>query len=127
MVAIRHVYKSSFAPRPPVLRQSQSALVAAVLAAASVLSVAALQAQPRERTRVAAIFPPWTSAERAMAQVARAGGRIVRPGLLGSIVVVQGDDPDLPDRLYAAGAWAVVDPAAWGGCLAGQPAPPGGA
>ena len=85
--------------------------------------MAALQAQPRDRTRVAAIFPPWTRAEDAMVQVARAGGRIVRPGLISSIVVVQGDDPDFADRLYAAGAWAVVDPAAWGGCLAGQPAP----
>jgi hypothetical protein len=97
--------------------------LAAVLAAGSVLSMAALQAQPHDRTRVAAIFSPWTSAEGAMLQVAQAGGRIVRPGLLRSIVVVQGDDADLADRLYAAGAWAVVDPAAWGGCLAGQPAP----
>jgi hypothetical protein len=87
--------------------------------------MAALQAQPRDRTRVAAIFPPWTSAEHAIVRAAQAGGRIVRPGLIDSIVVVQGDDADLADRLYAAGAWAVVDPAAWGGCLAGQPAPPG--
>jgi hypothetical protein len=108
-----------------VLRQSQSALAAAVLTAASVLCVAALQAQPRDRTRVAAIFPPWTSAGRAIARVAQAGGRVVRPGLIDSIVVVQGDDAGLSERLYAAGAWAVVDPAAWGGCLAGQPPPPG--
>lgn len=104
-------------------RPSQSAIAAAFLAAASVFSMAALEAQPRDRTRVAAIFPPWTSAERAIARVAQAGGRIVRPGLIDSIVVVQGDDSALADRLYAAGAWAVVDPAAWGGCLAGQPAP----
>jgi hypothetical protein len=107
-----------------VLRQSQSALAATVLTAASVLSMAALQAQPHDRMRVAAIFPPWTSAEHAMARVALAGGRIVRPGLIGSIVVAQGDDADLSARLYAAGAWAVVDPASWGGCLAGQPPPP---
>jgi hypothetical protein len=94
-----------------------------MLAAASVLSMAALEAQPHDRTRVAAIFPPWTSAERAMAQVAQAGGHIVRPGLIDAIVVVQGDDADFADRLYAAGAWAVVDPAAWGGCLANQSAP----
>jgi hypothetical protein len=97
--------------------------LAAALAAASVLSMAALEAQPRDRTRVAAIFPPWTSAEHAIAQVAQAGGRIVRPGLIDAIVVVQGDDADFADRLYAAGAWAVVDPAAWGGCLASGPAP----
>jgi len=91
-----------------------------VLTAASVLSMAALQAQPRDRTRVAAIFPPWTSAAKAVARVAQAGGRIVRPGLIDAIVVVQGDDADLADRLYAAGAWAVIDPDTWGGCLAGR-------
>jgi hypothetical protein len=85
--------------------------------------MAALQAQPRDRTRVAVIFAPWTSAEQAIARVAQAGGRIVRPGLIDAIVVVQGDDADLADRLHAAGAWAVVDPASWGGCLAGQQAP----
>jgi hypothetical protein len=105
------------------LHQSQSAIAVAVLAAASVLSVAALEAQPQDRTRVAAIFPPWTSAENAMSRVAQAGGRIVRAGAIDAIVVVQGDEADLTDRLYAAGAWAVVDPAAWGGCLASGPAP----
>jgi hypothetical protein len=105
------------------LRHLQSAIGAVVLAAASVVSMAALEAQPRDRMRVAAIFPPWTSAERAMAQVAQAGGRIVRTGAIDAIVVVQGDDTDFADRLYAAGAWAVVDPAAWGGCLASKPAP----
>jgi hypothetical protein len=87
--------------------------------------MAALEAQPRDRMRVAAIFPPWTSAEHAMAQVARAGGRIVRSGAIDAIVVAQGADADFADRLYAAGAWAVVDPAAWGGCLAGGSSPAG--
>jgi hypothetical protein len=84
--------------------------------------MAALQSAPRDRTRVAAIFAPWTSAAQAIGRVAQAGGLVVRPGLIEAIVVVQGDDADLADRLHAAGAWAVVDPAAWGGCLAGQPA-----
>jgi hypothetical protein len=88
-----------------------------------VLSLAALEAQPRDRTRVAAIFPPWTSAGNAMSRVARAGGHIVRAGFIDAVVVVQGDGADLPDRLYAAGAWAVVDPAAWGGCLTREAAP----
>ena len=58
-----------------------------------------------------------------MARVAQTGGRIVRGGLIDTIIVVQGDDANLVDRLYAAGAWAVVDPAAWGGCLTARPAP----
>ena len=106
------------------MSRHRSAIAATLLAAASVLSVAALQAEPRDATRVAAIFAPWTSAEQAIARVAQAGGRVVRPGLIDAIVVVQGDDGDLAGRLHAAGAWAVVDPAAWGGCLAGRPTPP---
>ncbi len=106
-------------------RQSHSAIAATFLAAASVLSLAALEAQPRDRTRVAAIFAPWVGSEHAITHVVQAGGRIVRPGLFGSIVVAEGDDLGFADRLYAAGAWAVIDPADWGGCLAGQPAPPG--
>jgi ABC-type nitrate/sulfonate/bicarbonate transport system substrate-binding protein len=101
------------------LRATQSAIAAAALAALSVVSLAALQAQPRDRTHVAAVFSPWTSGEHAIAQVALAGGLVVRRGIIDAIVVVQGDDPDLIERLYAAGAWIVVDPAAWGGCLAG--------
>ena len=122
IVVIRKAAVCGGYPRCP-LRQWHSAIAAVLLAAASVLAMAALQAQPRDRTRVAAIFPPWTSAEHAFAAVAQAGGRIVRPGIIDSILVVQGDDANLPDRLYAAGAWAVIDPAAWGGCLAVQPAP----
>jgi len=107
------------------LRATRSALAAAALAALSVILLAGLQAQPRDRTRVAAIFSPWTSGERAITRVAQAGGLVVRRGIVDSIVVVQGDDPAIVDRLYAAGAWAVVDPAAWGGCLAPQTRPRG--
>jgi hypothetical protein len=81
-------------------------------------SLVALQAQPRDRTQVAAIFPLWANGERAIAQIAQADGRVVRHGIIDTIVVVRGDDPDLVDRLYSAGAWAVIDPGAWGGCLA---------
>ncbi len=95
-------------------------IAASLLVALSVIAMAALQAQPHDRTRVAAVFSPWTNGERAIAQVASAGGLVVRRGAIDTIVIVQGDDPDLIDRLYAAGAWIVVDPAAWGGCLAGR-------
>jgi hypothetical protein len=94
--------------------------VAAALCALSVVGMAALETRPRDRTQVAAVFSPWTSGERAFAQVAQAGGLVVRRGIIDAIVVVQGDDPALIDRLYAAGAWAVIDPSAWGGCLVGS-------
>jgi hypothetical protein len=92
-----------------------------IMSAASFVAMATLEAQPRDRTQVAAIFAPWTSGARAITQVAQAGGLVVRRGAIDAIVVVHGDDPALIDRLYAAGAWAVVDPNAWGGCLAGTP------
>ena len=107
------------------LRATRSALAAITLAVLSVIPLAALQAQPRDRTRVAAVFAPWTSGERAIDQVAQAGGLVVRRGLIDAIVVAQGDDPDFINRLYAAGAWAVIDPDAWGGCLAGRQKPAG--
>ena len=87
--------------------------LAAALSVLSAASMAVLQAQPRDRTQVAAIFPPWTSGERAVARVAQAGGLVVRRGGIDAVVVVQGDNPDLVDRLYAVGAWAVIDPNAY--------------
>jgi ABC-type nitrate/sulfonate/bicarbonate transport system substrate-binding protein len=101
-------------------RNTQAVIAAIALAAMSVAAMAALQMRPRDGTQVAAVFSPWTSGEHAIAQVAQAGGLVVRRGIIDAIVVVQSDDPGLIDRLYAAGAWAVIDPAAFGGCLAGQ-------
>ncbi|HEY2134620.1 MAG TPA: hypothetical protein VGH49_01960 [Xanthobacteraceae bacterium] len=106
-------------------RTKQAAVVATLLTTISVVAMAALQAQPRDRTQVAAVFSPWTSSEHAFAQVAQAGGLVVRRGVIDAIVVVHGDDPGLIDRLYAAGAWAVIDPATFGGCLASQADPTG--
>jgi hypothetical protein len=81
-------------------------------------AIARFEARPRDGApEVAAIFPPWLSREQAMAQVMRSGGLVVRAGALDSILVVHAEGPGLAARLYAAGAWAVVDPVAFGGCL----------
>ena len=101
-------------------RNTQAVVAAVALTAASIVAMAALQARPRDGTQVAAVFSPWTSGEHALARVAQAGGLVVRRGIVDAVVVVQGDDAGLIDRLYAAGAWAVIDPAALGGCLAGR-------
>lgn len=98
-------------------------IIAAGLAAASVLAVAALQGVPRDGAQVAAIFPPWTSSAGVVTRVAQADGLLVRRGLIDSIVVVQSDAPGLIRRLYAAGAWLVIDPTVFGGCLAGHNEP----
>lgn len=94
-------------------------LGAMLIGAASVVPLAWLQARPRGFAEVAAVFPPWIGGERAFARVLAARGLVVREGARDWILVVHGDDPGLIRRLYAAGAWAVIDPVAFGGCLAG--------
>ena len=103
-----------------IFRPTQPWMAAAALVVASLLALAALQARPRDGAQVAAVFAPWTDDGGAIARVAQAGGLVVRRGVVGTIVVVQSDQPGLIARLYAAGAWLVIDPAALGGCLAGR-------
>jgi hypothetical protein len=83
----------------------------------SVVPVLWIAAQPREGADVAAVFAPWATRESAFAGVVAAGGMVVRQGTLDTILVVHGGTPGLIGRLYAAGAWAVIDPVAFGGCL----------
>jgi hypothetical protein len=91
------------------------------LAAASVFAMVGLQAYPRDGTQVAAVFAPWTGSGEVIARIADADGLVVRRGVLDSIVVVRSDAPGLISRLYGAGAWLVIDPDVFGGCLAGRP------
>ncbi len=97
--------------------QRRAILGAALLSVASVMPLAWLQARPRGFAEVAVIFPPWTGREQAFARVVAAGAPVVREGARDWILVVQGEDPGVIRRLYAAGAWAVIDPVAFGGCL----------
>ena len=90
---------------------------------ASVALLVWLEARPRDPLQVAAIFSPWTSGDDAFARAVVAGGQVIRQGATDTILVVHGDDPRLIDRLYAAGAWAVIDPVAFGGCLVKWPQP----
>jgi hypothetical protein len=83
----------------------------------SVVPVLWIAAQPRDGADVAAVFAPWATRESAFARVVAAGGMVVRQGTLDTILVVHGGSPGLIGRLYAAGAWAVIDPVAFGGCL----------
>jgi hypothetical protein len=95
-----------------------AAAITIFLALAGVAAIARFEARPHAGApEVAAIFPPWMSRERVLTQVALSGGRAVRQGALDSILVVHGEGPGLADRLYAAGALAVIDPVAFGGCL----------
>jgi len=87
----------------------------------SVVPIIWIAAQPRDGADVAAVFAPWATRESAFAQVLAAGGIVVRQGTLDTILVVHGGNPGLIGRLYAAGAWAVIDPVAFGGCLVKGP------
>jgi hypothetical protein len=49
---------------------------------------------------------------------AASAGTPVRFGATGFVVVVMPDTPDAAGRLRHAGAWAVLDPLALGGCVA---------
>ncbi len=98
-------------------RQWPAVLAAVLMSLASLVPLAWLEARPRGFAEVAAIFPPWTHPERAFAGAIAAGGLIVRTGAFDWILVVHGEDAGIVARLYAAGAWAVIDPVAFGGCL----------
>jgi|SRR5579863_4903101 len=99
------------------VHSSTAAALALLLAVGSALPIGWLEARPRHASEVAAVFAPWSTPESVIRRVAAADGRIVRQGTLSGIVVVHGDGRGLAARLYAAGAWAVLDPVAFGGCL----------
>jgi len=77
--------------------------------------VGSLTMAPRDPHRVAAIFPPWWSAERSLS-AAGAGGSILRQGAWSWIVIVAGQGDDVAPMLHAAGALLLVDPTAAGIC-----------
>jgi hypothetical protein len=66
---------------------------------------------------VAAVFPPWWSAERAFVAASAAGGAVVREGAWSNILVVSSAERDFPDRLHVAGAWLLLNPKALDACL----------
>jgi hypothetical protein len=99
----------------------RAASVALGLALAGLIALGWLQSRPQAGAEVAAIFPPWTTQQAAFFSVLEAGGLVVRQGIADTVLVVHGEEPRLIDRLYAAGAWVVVDPRAFGGCLIGRP------
>ena len=86
-------------------------------AAGSLLAVAGWSPRVSPGRPVAALFPPWWSAPRALA-AASAGGMPVRFGAAGFVVIVMPDIPDAMQRLRQAGAWLLLDPKVLGGCVA---------
>ncbi len=100
-------------------RSIGTALVVVALLATSVGSLGAATMAPSgdEAAPVAALFPLWWDANRSFLATAQAGGMIVRPGAISSLLVTQSAEPGFRRKLYAAGAWLLLDPKAIAACL----------
>ena len=96
-----------------------TALVVVTLLTASVGSMGAATMAPGEdeAAPVAALFPLWWDAERSFLATAQAGGTIVRPGAISSLLVTQSSEPGFRRKLHVSGAWLLLDPKAIAACL----------
>ena len=79
---------------------------------------AALHPEPGTQTPVAAVFPLTYSVEDTLHALSFTGARLVAPGGIGAVFIVQSNDPDLSDRLYKAGAWFLLNSRAAAWCQA---------
>lgn len=86
----------------------------------TLLACAAIELAPAPAGPVAAVFPPWWGGTRAVLAAAPAGA-VIRFGALPCIVILQ-PAPLGRTLLRRAGAWAILNPAALGGCNPGAPA-----
>lgn len=106
--------------RPEDLRSKErgSLWFAAGLLLISALALPLLSLrQPSPDTEVALIFAPGTSQDAAMAGVAMANGRFVRPGAWPNVLIAVFPN-DLAWRdLWSIGALVAIDPLAVGSCL----------
>jgi hypothetical protein len=84
--------------------------------AVSVGLTAASGLAPSPNHPVAAIFPPWWTAEQSFTAAAQAGAPIVRTGAFANILVLTSGSPGLSQRLHAAGAWLLLDAEALAAC-----------
>jgi hypothetical protein len=84
----------------------------------SLLWTTGLTVWPRPDQPVAAIFPPFLPAERALTAAAGAGAEAVLAfGGWRSVILARSSDPNFIGRLYAAGAWAVLRAPAKTNCM----------
>lgn len=81
------------------------------LAVAVAMTFAALFMASRPVTGhpVLAVFVPGSPVSTMSSAIARAGGSLLEIDQASSWVVTVADDPNLPRKLYAAGAWLVLD------------------
>jgi hypothetical protein len=89
-----------------------SFVLPAAFAVACFIATFALTSQPTSGP-VAAVFPPWWSAQHAL-RAAAAVGAVIRVGAFGFVVVVDPDTSAHAVTLFQVGAWLVLDPRALG-------------
>ncbi len=93
-------------------------LVIVLLLLISMMPLFAVADLPSEaQGTLAAVFPPGTGKEEAMAAVAEADGLVVRTGSWDTVLIVHSDVSGFARRLRNAGAWLVADPQTAAGCL----------
>lgn len=101
----------------PMLRKLVSVLPAAILAATSLAAVAAMKLAPGQPGEpVAALFMPGVGADGAFRRVLAAGGEVLRPGGLPSVLIARSADPDFAAALYRMGAVLVANANGARGC-----------
>ena len=86
------------------------------LFAASLAVAAASSLRPRETGRLAAVFPPWWSAERSLATASRVAA-VTGVGGFPFIVGVAGTRPGMASELEEAGAVVVLDGSRFPACF----------
>jgi hypothetical protein len=92
-------------------RRSSSAAAGTVAAAIAVgsLVVAAATTVRADAATLAAVFPPWWPASRALGAAAEAGD-VLTVGASPHVVIVRSARPNLPARLRLAGALILLNP-----------------
>lgn len=95
--------------RPPDLTSRRLSPIAVAMALATPLLLAGATLWPRDGRAMAVVVAPYADSTAAIGVVIAAEGSIVAATPLASIVVARSDRPDFARRLYAAGAWLVLD------------------
>ncbi|MCZ8375173.1 MAG: hypothetical protein O9342_07355 [Beijerinckiaceae bacterium] len=91
----------------------RSIFASALIAVALPLGVASM---PRAATPLLLIGPPWRGEAEAMQILAAADARLLAKGRFDGTLLVAPDGPDLARRLYAAGAFLVLNGDLYTGC-----------
>jgi hypothetical protein len=97
----------------PALLDWAPSLAAVVV---SLVAVTAVGLAPRNPQQIAAVFPPWWTAEQSLA-AAKTAGQAAVTGAAPFVAIVWSTDGALAERLRAAGAVLLLDPGLTAACI----------